>query len=206
MGLPRIIVKTESSDLWWGIYGFTKKTGWEDIELFYASGERIGFVCLNTKTYLRHALESLKDEVDEKDFREALQNYLEDNICHYWLYYDKKESEHFHEVSYDAPKNEEGVKPCFIDIWHPHDGINIQTIENAVSEFAEKFLNIENCIVEVEHDVTLEESFISFKENEERFGRNTTTDIVFSEELVAKLSDLWKINNDQVLKKLKESI
>lgn len=206
MNPQKIIVKTESSDLWWGVYGLAKKTGWEDIELFYASGERIGFVCLNTKGYLRSALESLKDVPDERDFYEALQDYLTDDACHYWFYYDEKGDEHFSEVSYEAPRNEEGTKPCLIDIWHPDEGIDMQTIESAVTEFAKRFLEMDHCLVEVVHDVSLEESIASFKENRERFGGESPDEIVFSEELVAELSGLWKMDGNQVLEKLKASI
>jgi len=206
MSQQKIIVKTESSNLWWGVYGFTEKVGWEDIELFYESGERIGYVCLNAKSYLRHSLDRLKNELDEKDFYEALQCYLTDYKCHYWFYYDKKKDEHFFEVPYEAPRNEEGTKPCLIDIWHPDESIDIETIESAISEFGSKFLKIQDCLVEVIHDVSLEEALVSFKENEERFGGKSAHEIIFSDELVTELSSLWKMSNDDVLKKLKESI
>jgi hypothetical protein len=206
MNQQKIIVKTESSNLWWGIYGLTEKIGWEDIELFYESGERVGYVCLNAKSYLRSSLVSLENKPDEKDFYEALQSYLTDHKCHYWFYYNKKEDEHFFEVPYEAPRNKEGIKPCFIDIWHSDESIGIQTIESAVAEFADKFLKIKDCLVEVKCDVTLEEALVSFKENEERFGGKSTHEIIFSEELVTELSGLWKMNNNDVLKKLKESI
>lgn len=210
MAQQKIIVKTESSDLWWGIHGLTEKAGWEDLELFYASGERIGFVCLNTKKYLRYSLDSFKIQndidADEIEFYNTLQNYLEGNECHYWFYYDQKDDEYFFEVPYEAPRNKEGIKPSWMDIWHPDEGIGIQTIERAVAEFAGKFLEIEDCLVEVVHDVSLEESIASFKKSEELFGGRAPQEIAFSEQLVTELSGLWKMNNDEVLKKLKESI
>ncbi|MBB6370486.1 hypothetical protein [Chryseobacterium shigense] len=205
MEAKKIIVKTESSNLWWGIYGLCDKTGWEDLELFYESGERIGAVCLNAKGYLRNALNELLNKEDEKDFSDAIREYLSDNVCHYWFYYDEPEDEDFQEVTYDAPKNEKGVKPRFMDIWHTDEEIDLRTIETAISSFAGKFLKIENCTVEVADGEPLEESVKSFKIHQERFGGGDVK-IGFSDELISELSERWKMEKEEVLEKLNSSI
>jgi len=205
MEATKIIVKTESSNLWWGIYGLCDKVGWEDLELFYESGERIGAACLNTKSYLRNALNDLLDKEDEKEFSDAVQKYLSDHICHYWFYYDEPGDEDFQEVNYDAPKNEKGVKPRFIDIWHPDEEIDLKTIETGVSLFMKDFLGIENCIVEIIEAEPLEEAVRSFKLHQERFG-GSDVKVEFSDELISELSERLKMEKKDVLEKLNLSI
>jgi hypothetical protein len=204
MDAKKIIVKTESSNLWWGIYGLCDKAGWEDLELFYESGERIGAVCLNTKSYLRNALNDLLDKEDEKEFSDAVQKYLSDHICHYWFYYDEPDDEDFQEVNYDAPKNGKGVKPRFIDIWHPDEEIDLKTIETGVSLFVKDFLGIESCIVDIDTE-PLEEAVKSFKLHQERFGGGDVK-VEFSDELISELSERLKMEKKDVLEKLNLSI
>ncbi|SHG45999.1 hypothetical protein SAMN05421866_0521 [Chryseobacterium oranimense] len=205
MAAEKIIVKTESSNLWWGIYGLCEKAGWEDLELFYESGEKAGAVCLNTKGYLRNALDELLNKKHEKEFYDAVQEYLSDNVCHYWFYYDEPEDEDFQEVNYDAPKNGKGVKPRFIDIWHPDEGIDLEIIETGVKSFAKDFLGIENCIVEVADTEPLEEAVNSFKLHQERFGGEDVK-IEFSDELISELSKRLKMEKKDVFEKLNSSI
>lgn len=69
-----IIVKTTSSNLWWGIYGLTTKISWEDLNLFYGNEEKIGSVCLNTKKYLRDSLPDLQNDKDELEFITAVRD------------------------------------------------------------------------------------------------------------------------------------
>jgi hypothetical protein len=203
----KIIVKPESLNLWWGIYGLTEKIGWEDLNIFNENGELIGRFCLNTKKYLRTHLNDLKSDPNEVEFAQAVENYLSDNKFHYWYYYDKKGDEDFYEVPYEfAPKNEEGVKPGFIDIWHPDENIGISTIETTVKEFVGKFLNQEITNIIIENAETFEESIMSFEENEKLFGRDKPVNISLSEELINELSHHWKMPKDDVLSKLKKGI
>jgi len=169
MRKTKIIVKPQSANLWWGIYGFCKKIGWEDLNLFYENQERIGGVCLNGKGYLRAGLDDLKNDPNGKDIYNAIEKYLDDSKCYYWYYYDDKNDEDFYEVPYSAPKNEKGVKPRYMDIWHPDEGIGISTIETGVKAFAKEYLGIKNSIIEIQNGGSFEESLKSFNENEKLF-------------------------------------
>lgn len=202
----KIIVQPESANLWWGIYGFCEKIGWEDLNIFYENGERIGSVCLNTKGYLKACLEDLKDDPDDAEFAEAIEAYLADTKCHYWYFYDNKDDEDFYEVPYLAPRNDQGVKPRFMDIWHPDEGIGISTIETAIKTWATKHLEIEACEIEIQNIESFEDSLDSFKENLELFGDGSKVEIVFADELVDELSELWKKPKQEVLKKLQNSV
>lgn len=206
MNKNKIIVRSESANLWWGIYGFCDKTGWEDLNLFYENEERIGGVCLNTKAYLRYCIEDLKDNPEEIDFVRALETYLADDKCHYWYYYDEKGDEDFYEVPYTAPINKHGVKPRFMDIWHPDEGIDLSTIKSAVKVWAKKHLHIENCEVVIDDIMPFEESLADFKEHGDLFRNDSEINVVFADELVEELSQLWNKPKEDVLKTLENSI
>jgi hypothetical protein len=72
MNKVKLIVKTESANLWWGIYGFCEKIGWEDLKIFNDKGEKIGAFCLNAKQYLREGLDDLRSNPDENNFIQAI--------------------------------------------------------------------------------------------------------------------------------------
>ena len=201
----KIIVRPESANLWWGIYGFCEKTGWEDLNLFDEDEKQIGGVCLNGKGYLRARLDDLKNDPEGKEFAEAIEKYLADIKCHYWYYYDDKNDEDFYEVPYSAPRNSKGVKPRFMDIWHPDEGIGLSTIESAVKTWAKQHLQIEDCEIEIENGESFEESLKSYKENQELFGGDATVEVNFSEEVIDELSQRWKKSKEEVLIKLETS-
>lgn len=203
----KLIVEPESSNLWWGIYGLTKKIGWEDLTIFYENGDRIGKVCLNTKEYLRANLDDLKSDPNEIEFAKAVENYLNDNQFHYWYYYGKRDDKNFYEVPYEsAPINEEGVKPRFIDIWHSDENIGISTIESAIKEFGSKFLKQTITEVEIKNNESIEESIASFKENENFYGGDNAVKFSFSENLMNELSNHLQMTKDEVLSKLSKAL
>lgn len=76
----KIYIETNSYNIWWGIYGLSHKTGWEDVSIFDQDNNKIGYFCLNTKVYLRHSLDSIniKDEED-RVFKKLTEEYLTDD-------------------------------------------------------------------------------------------------------------------------------
>mgnify|MGYP000698393877 CR=1 FL=1 len=201
----KIIVEVSSCNLWWGIYGITPKAVWEDLSFFYEDGQRIGGVCLNTKRYLRANLDDLRKRPREKHFVLAIDKYLADNQCHYWFYYDKKGDDDFYEVPFDAPVNQEGVKPRFLDIWHPDENIGISTIKSAAKEFAKRFLKVGHYEVQIKDILPYEEALSTFKEDEALFG-DQPINVEFSPALINELSELWNESKEEVLIKLKSSV
>ena len=191
MKARKIIVKAPySCSLGWGIFGFESLSYWEDLYLYDENDVFIGGLCLNAKKCVKYDLDvTNKTKMEHKDFDfiNAAEAFLKDNKTYYRYFYDEIGSHDFYEVEFDAPKNEKGVKPRFIDIWHQDDGIEISTIENATKEYLEKFMGWENCVVEVEFTDTLEsafEEFIKYKKVDE---------IEFSDEVISKLATLWNI-------------
>ncbi len=54
----------------------------------------------------------------------------------------KKKMLIFFEVPFDAKRNDQGVKPSSIEIWHPNAGIDKVAIHEALMSFSSQFLNI----------------------------------------------------------------
>lgn len=207
MSFEKIIVRPTSSNFWWGVYGFSYLVGWEDLRLMTSEGEQICKICLNSKVYLRNGLIDLKKDPEESQFVEAIENYLADDKCHYWYYYNHTSDDNFYEVAYYAPTNERGEKPRFTDVWHPDESISISTIKSAVKDFIIKHFEIENCDVEIEDDADgIEKSYQSFVEYERMLSGDSQIKIEFSDYLVEELSNLWSIPKEEVLVKLNHII
>ncbi|MDW3648948.1 MAG: hypothetical protein R8P61_17900 [Bacteroidia bacterium] len=201
-----IIAKTSSSNFAWGIYGFCKKVLWEDIKFYNQDDVHLASTCLNSKTYLREALPELRGKPEELLFAKAVEQFLADDSCHYWYYYDRegRDAEDFYEVPYWGPKNEDGIKPRSIETWHPDERLGIESLQSGAKAFLSKHLGIENCeiIVDYESDESFEESLQSFKEYAEVFWGEKSPKIEFSDDLVQQLSHLWQRSKDEVLQRL----
>jgi hypothetical protein len=198
--MTKIVVRTTSADLWWGIYQITSNTGWEDLYLLDENGKNLAWFCLETKSHLWASLQAEKDDLDSLDFTNAVKSYLKCNKIHYWFTYDDKNSDNFHEVDFDAPKNCDGIKPNYIEIWHPDDSISLKTIIEAVENFAQVFLKLINCEVEIEDIPTLEASIESFT------TRGIPGKIKFSDELIEQLSQVWNLPREGVLARLEKNL
>jgi len=196
--MKKIIVQTESYNLWWGVHGLCSKVGWEDLRLFNEDNERLAIFCLNTKRYLRNELLEIKKEQDSEaeTLIMAVEKYLVDNQCHYWYNYNEKYEEDgdYFEVPDAAPPNDQGVKPIFVDMWHPDEGIDLETIRSAVKQFAKDLLKIEVEEVEIEHSIPFEEALEVFQEHKD----DLDSKIIFYDDAIAEL--------DLIMKRLAKSI
>ena len=204
-----ITARPTSSNFAWGIYGFCEKVLWEDIEIYNQKGERLAFPCLNSKVYLREALPDLRKEPEEQIFVKAIEKYLADNSCHYWYYYDRdgRDSKDFYEVSYWGPKNEAGIKPRSIEIWHPDERLGIESVKSGVKDFLARHLGIKNCEIVVDYNcgVSFEESLQEFKEHAALFLGEKSPKVEFSEDLVKELSHKWDQSPEKVLERLRKA-
>ncbi|RAK62079.1 hypothetical protein [Hymenobacter edaphi] len=205
MNSTRILVRTTTANFWWGAYGLTNQADWEDLELCYEGGERIGRVCLNGKEYLRDALPELQADPAEKAYAAALQTYLADTGCHYWFYYDEPGSPYFYEAPYEAPRNANGVKPRFTDIWHPDERVGLATVQDAVREFARAFLGLAACEVIITEPEPLEKAVATFKGHQLLFNGDKPVKIHFADNVISELAEVWGITPEATLQKLQAS-
>lgn len=197
----KLIVKTTSCNIWWGIYGLTGKSGWEDLHISNQDREKICTVCLNAKAYLREGMEEL--DAEEGDLIRAVKDYLADNKIHYRYFYQERDDPDFYEVPFAAPVNEKGVKPSSLEIWHPHERIGVSTIKTAIQAFAMKFLAIEDCEVTFEHIMPLEEAISSLEETYKLAGHTVPKRRNLSKKSLGEIAELWQMSEKEVLLKFK---
>lgn len=198
----KLIIKTTSERIWWGIHGLVGKNGWEDIDVYDENGKLIDRLHLYAKDYLRAGLRFLKDDAVQLDYAISVRKYLVDNQYYFWYYYDDKADEDKFEVAYFAPKNKEGVKPKSIEIWTPEETIDAATLINCVNEFATRFLQVENYSVEIKSEKSLEESVKSFLKNQKEIQNEKVS---LKAEQILELSRIWKVSEESVWNRLKGS-
>ncbi|NUU79797.1 hypothetical protein [Paenibacillus xylanilyticus] len=201
----KVYVRTNSYDLWWGVYGLSHLTGWEDIRIYSdANGEnRIGFVCICTKNYLEHGLEDMESDPEELHFVNSIRTYLADDQIHFHYYYDNPSDEDFYELPYtDLPTNELGVKPRGLEMWHPNRGIDIGVIEECVTLFCRKFLDMEVGEIHFKEPIDLNEAVQSYTKHMETFNGN----IAFSDDLVKNMMGQLSKSEEEVMNILNRSV
>ena len=132
-----IYIRVGSMDFWWGYYGLTPLTGWEDVILETAKGKTLGEFCINTKQYLRSNLEELRSEPEEAAYVLAIERYLKDTEAHFWQYDDASAHGRLSETVFPEDK-----KIPFTDLWHPHEGISLDTIYDAAALYAKNILHL----------------------------------------------------------------
>jgi len=196
-----VYVKTDSYNLWWGIYGLCALTGWEDIYIYDNPDEenKLGSTCICTKNYFGHVIEELADDPNEREFMDHIRNYLHDDKIHYYYFYDKTTDEDFYQLPYEnLPLNENGIKPRSFEMWHPNNGIDKDVIEECVKVFCSTFLNMEVSQVQLLEPVSVDEAIESYKEHLNTFNGT----IVFSDELISDMMRKLSKSKDEVMRLL----
>ena len=205
--LNEIFVKTNSYDLWWGIYGLAPLTDWEDIFLFNtaeAATERMGYTCICTRTYLRNSVEELVNDPDEKDFVEHIREYLQDSTIHYHYCFDNLSSDEFFELPYpNLPLNEFGVRPRYIEMWHPNEGIDLQVVEECVREFCLRYLDLQVNQIHFINPVGIDEAVREYTEHIRRF--NGPIEVEFTGDLIHNMMTKLSKTKEEVIKILNSS-
>jgi peptide methionine sulfoxide reductase MsrA len=73
-----------------------------------------------------------------------------------------------------------------------HEKIDLGTIKSSIKEFTKKFLDLSDCIIEIENNERFEKSLENYKEYQRVFKGAKPIEISFNEELILRLSTLWK--------------
>ncbi|WP_432403426.1 hypothetical protein [Wukongibacter sp. M2B1] len=201
-----IYIAVTSLNYWWGNYGFSEKTGWEDIGIYVKDGNRfkkLGWICICARSYLEHGLEELENDPDEMSFVKEIKGFLKDDEIKYHYYYDNPNYKDFYEVPFEAERNEMNVKPRSMEIWHPGGGIDKGAVDDCVRSFMKKFLDINVERIVYKDIVSPEEALQEYVEEMERWEQYKG--VVFSDDLIQSLEDKWKISKEKVLEILNRS-
>jgi hypothetical protein len=203
-----IYVDVRHSNFWWGIYNLTPATDWEDLIFFEKQADdlvRIGAVCVCSRRYLQDALADLKDDPEEKGFVQDLEQFLQEQRLTYHYWYSNPDEENFSEVPFDAPCNEKGVKPCYIEMWYPGEGIDLEAVKACTMAFCRSFLHKERELIVFKEIPSFEETVQSYRK-QMALQSNGTVQLAFSDDLVASLAQRWKKSTAEVLKILFRSL
>lgn len=202
-----LYVSVDSLNFWWGVYNLTNKMTWEDITIYNKVGRKynkIARTCICSRKYLQYSQKKLKDDPDEKDYLKEIEDFLNNNDIKYHYCYDAPNSEDFYEVSFEAQRNEIGVKPCYIEVWHPDEEIDKNMVDECVKRFVKKFLNMDLGKVEFKDTVSFKKALKEYIEEMERWNR--VKEISFSNELIESLEKEWNIPKEKVIETLNKSI
>lgn len=202
-----IYVDVMHFDFWWGIYGFSDKTSWEDMIMYRKWGNgyrKLAWTCICTRPYFESTLEDLKDEPDENEYVEEIAEFLEGCQLKYNYFYDKAEDTDFYEVPYEAQRNGYNIKPRSIETWYPSNGVDKKVLDSCAKDFCEKFLGIEVDCIEYKNAMSFEDAMESYLEHMKIWEQNPK--IVFTDSLIEQMQSEMGISKDKVLEILDRSI
>ena len=197
-----IYVDVRHMNFWWGIYAFTLATNWEDLIFYEKKADgfvRIGAVCVCARSYLEDGLVDLENDPHEKDFAEEIKQFLQNNTIVYRYWYDESGDKDFREVSFEAERNEKGIKPSYIEMWYPGNGIDMFAVETCTIAFCAKFLNKQVDSVHLKEIPLFEQAAREYNEFMATFNGGPVR-IAFTDELVGALEEQWKMPRENVLK------
>ncbi|WP_282942193.1 hypothetical protein [Paenibacillus sp. RC67] len=200
-----IYVKTTSLDLWWGVYGLSPLTGWEDILLYSTPNdtEKLAGICICCKNYMESGLVELASDPDEQEFLKQVQKYLEDDKIYYHYYYDHPKDEDLFELHYNnLPLNENNVKPRSIELWHPGPGIDIRGIEECIKDFCYKHLSMEVSVIQFIEPLDLNQAIKTFNKHMNMMN----SPVVFTDDLIDSMSHKLSKSRDEIISLLKKSL
>jgi hypothetical protein len=203
-----IFVDVRHCDFWWGVYGFTSGTSWEDFILYrriFFRYKKIACFSANARSFMEDRSDEEKSDQDtsEKEFYNELHDFLKSCKIAFHYYYDNIGCEDFYEVPFDAPRNEQGIKPSSIEIWHPASGLNLQQADECIHAFNMKFLYLPICNIRWKSKPSFKKSKKAFcKDN----NQTSNPKVVFTKELVAEMADKLNKPTEDVKKLLKKSV
>jgi hypothetical protein len=126
-----IFVKTESLNFWWSVYGLEPSYS-EDVTLYFRDKNGVKIIHstgIITRGFFRTFKEIGGDIVHLREecapFNRTLDDLLNATTILYGYHYDSPHYHDFHEVEFEAKRNSQGVKPSYIEIFHPAEEMNI---------------------------------------------------------------------------------
>lgn len=118
-----------------------------------------------TQPCLINLLNNDLDKVEEKEFCDEIEEFINDNKDIFYSYiYPRDEEDISFQVDHFAPVNEKGHKPTYIYVWSKlSKDWDIMTIEKIVKMLANDFFHMEIEKVELLETPTYEETKLSYE-------------------------------------------
>ena len=177
-----IYLQLRHFDFWYCYYDLAEQTGWEDV-ILSKKVEEIGRFTLCSANHFESEYQ------DSAEDYAAGSKYVE-KVDGYYFFYEycncDRTHEYFYEVPFEARKNKAGIKPFYIEVWHPAPGIDLEVLQDSVREFCHKFLKINPQQIIFQEKYSLEETVNEFLKNHEELQ-----DRIFTDRLVQQLAKEW---------------
>lgn len=181
-------------NFFWGLYGLTDLSSWEDINLYETNehdSNKVFSLCICSKGYHKYHIEESKEECSEDDTVEiewikSIEDFLLRKDIKYHYCYDALGDEDFYEVPFEAKRNKHNVKPSYIEMWYPSERLSKDSVEDAIKQFYMKFHN-EEIMIEMKDMTTFEEALASYDEDKELI--NGDCEVVFSDALISEMAE-----------------
>lgn len=170
--MSKVYVQIRHWLFWYGHYGFCDKSCNDEIVIYSDKKEqhRLGYFEITTERALKYCLENDINETTDKEYYDEVKNFLysSDGIHFYFIYprevcYD---DDLLHQVTHDAPKDGNGNKPVYIDMWtKKYECWDIDTIKGCVELLDSEFLHKGIIDIEILHIPTYEETKASYEKD-----------------------------------------
>lgn len=183
-------------DYWWGVYGLTAKTSWEDVLLYREPGEgceRLGAFCICTPRNLESGLEEPADGPEEGSYQALVRRFLRERTLQH-RYYSPED-----EATFEAARGREGVKRPFMEIWHPADGVDLDVILECARSYCKEAFGLEVKAIHYKAPLSAEDALRLYRECP------GVREVRFSDELVQQLCREWGKPREEVLEVLRKS-
>jgi len=194
-----IYIKIPRWNFWFGYYQLTALTYWQDIILYKKNAKKfkkIAEFTLCSFNYFECETEYLsEDDSGDPNYLEKVNEYINHSaniFCNY--IYDDPTDPDFYEVPFEAKRNEKGVKPSYIELWHPALEIDLYVLKESAIVFCRDFLKINPLKMCWKKKHSLEETVNEFLKNHEE-----PKDIIFTDRLVQELAKEWNKTEEEVL-------
>lgn len=176
-----ISVETTSLNFWWSVYGY-EDSCWEDIYIWHKDkrGNHIHDATdIITKGFFRSLIKEIeesknseyaKEELEDlcSDLNKSIDEILENKEVLYTYSYDSLDDPDFYEVEFEAKRNKQGIKPCYIEIFYPDEKLTTNVVKAAVRQYCRDFLDIPFSNVYIMGKLKKGYARKTFKEEEKR--------------------------------------
>lgn len=137
-------MQVRHSLFWYGVYGFCEKSGNDEV-VIYSDLERnnqLAYFEITAKDVLEHLV-----TVEDIDItvREEIKQFLDSSDDVYYSYiYPRDEEDFLYQVKHQAPLNDKGQKPIYIDVWFKHiSNFDLESLSECIKILMRKFFGEE---------------------------------------------------------------
>ncbi|MCM3171951.1 MULTISPECIES: hypothetical protein [Paenibacillus] len=171
--METIYVEVRHWNFWYGVYGFCNHSRNDEITLYLDKDKNhfLGHFDLLTEPCLVHLLTNELDRVEDREFCEEIEAFLENQHDVVYSYiYPRDEEDLADQVNHFAPFNEKGHKPIYINVMSKRSAYwDVTSIKDITRRLTSDFLQEEIIKVEFINVPTYEESQATYEQDYKRF-------------------------------------